>query len=112
MPTGELRKQKWAPTREFLPLILGKDFGEELEEKEVAKLDLFEKGLEKELKKNDTIEQAVTKIVKMAVAAEFGPSLVAAKGAKPMIETIARSIMSDAQLRRQALIIVDRFANA
>jgi hypothetical protein len=112
MPTGELRKERWTPTKAFLPLILGKDFGEELEKKEIEKLELFEKGLANELKKEDTIEQAITKIVKMAVAAEFGPSLVAAKGARAMIETISRSIMSDAELRKQALIIIDRFAHA
>jgi hypothetical protein len=112
MPTKEVRKERWTPTKEFLPLILGKDFGEELEEKEIEKLELFEKGLANELKKDDTIEQAITKIVKMAIAAEFGLSLVAAKGARPMIETISRSIMSDAQLRKQALIIIDRFAHA
>jgi hypothetical protein len=112
MPTGEIRKERWTPTREFLPLILGKEFNAELEDKDVAKLELFEKGLEKEIKKDDTIEQAITKIVKMAIAAEFGASLVAAKGARPMIETITRGIMSDAQLRKQALIILDRFAHA
>jgi hypothetical protein len=106
------RKKDWAPTKEILPLIIGKDFGEELEEKEIKKLELFEKGLANEIKKNDTIEQAIIKIVKMALAAEFGPSLVSAKGAQGMIETISRGIMGDAQLRKQALIIIDRFAHA
>ena len=105
-------RKNWTPTKEFLPLILGKELGEELEDKEIQKLELFEKGLANELKKNDTIEQAITKIVKMALAAEFGATLVAAKGAKDMITTITRGIMSDAQLRKQALIIVDRFAHA
>ena len=105
-------RKDWTPTKEFLPLILGKELGAELEEKEVQKLELFEKGLANELKKNDTIEQAITKIVKMALAAEFGATLVAAKGARDMITTITRGIMSDAQLRKQALIIVDRFAHA
>ncbi|MFH1347865.1 MAG: hypothetical protein ABIH22_04160 [Candidatus Margulisiibacteriota bacterium] len=109
---AQIRKNSWAPTKEFLPLILGKELGEELEEKEIKKLELFERGLANELKKEDTIEQAVTKIVKMALAAEFGTSLVAAKAAKAMIETITRGIMSDAELRKQALIIVDRFAHA
>lgn len=106
-----VRKKEWAPTREFLPLILGKDPDEKLSQKELSKLELFEKGLEKEISKDDTIEQAVNKMVKMALAAEFGPSLVAAKGARPMVGTITRAIMSDAQLRKQALIIIDRFAN-
>ncbi|MBN2058053.1 MAG: hypothetical protein JW782_04605 [Candidatus Saganbacteria bacterium] len=110
--TTEIRKTTWTPAKEFLPLILGKDVGAELETEEIAKLELFERGLANELKKDDTIEQAMTKIVKMALAAEFGASLAAAKSAKPMIETITRGIMSDAQLRKQALIIIDRFGHA
>jgi glucose-6-phosphate-specific signal transduction histidine kinase len=108
----EIRKENWTPTKELLPLILGKDMSGELEEKEIEKMELFEKGLAKELHKTDTIEQAITKIVKMAVAAEFGASLVAAQGAKDMIATITRGILGDAELRKQALLIVDRFANA
>lgn len=109
---AQIRKREWTPTREFLPVILGKEISEDLEEKDLEKLELFEKGLANELKKEDTIQQAIAKIVKMAVAAEFGPSLVAAKGAQAMIETITRGIMSDPELRKQALIIIDRFANA
>ena len=110
--TAERQRENWQPTREFLPIILGKDVGEELEEEDLQKLELFEKGLANELKKEDTIEQALTKIVKMALAAEFGPSLVAAQGAKAMVETITRGISSDPTLRKQALIIIDRFAHA
>lgn len=109
---AQIRKREWTPTKEFLPIILGKEIAEDLEEQDLEKLELFEKGLANELKKDDTIEQAITKIVKMALAAEFGPSLVAAKGARDMIDTITRGIMSDPELRKQALIIVDRFANA
>lgn len=108
----QIRKKEWTPTKEFLPIILGKEIAEDLEEKDLEKLELFEKGLANELKKDDTIEQAITKIVKMALVAEFGLSLVAAKGARAMIDTITRGIMSDPELRKQALIIVDRFANA
>lgn len=108
----QIRKKDWTPAKEFLPIILGKEIGAELEEKDLEKLELFEKGLANELKKDDTIEQAITKIVKMALAAEFGATLVAAQGAKAMIKTITRGIMSDAELRKQALIITDRFAHA
>lgn len=107
----QISKREWIPAREFLPVILGKDFGDQLDDQDIAKLELFEKGLGHELKKDDTIDQAVTKIVKMALAAEFGPSLVAARGARNMINTITRGIMADRELRKQALIIVDRFAN-
>ena len=105
------RKTEWTPTKEFLPLILGKEPEEKLGKKDLKKLELFEKGLENELSKGDSIEQAVTKMVRMALAAEFGPSLVTAEGARPMIETITRAILSDAQLRKQALIIIDRLAH-
>ena len=104
------RKSEWQPTREFLPIILGKEIGDELNDQDIEKLDLFEKGLASEIKKDDTIEQAITKIVKMALAAEFGPSLVAAQGARAMVQTISRGIIQDAELRKQALIIVERFA--
>ncbi len=108
----QIRKKEWTPAKEFLPVILGKEFAEELEEEDIEKLELFEKGLANELKKEDTIEQAITKIVKMALTAEFGPSLVVAKGARDMVQTITRGIVNDPELRKQALIIVDRFAHA
>lgn len=112
-PTARNRTAKeWTPTKEFLPIILGRQIGEELQGKDLEKLELFEKGLANEIKKDDTIEQAITKIVRMAVAAEFGASLIAASGAKQMIATITRGILDDAELRKQALIIVDRFAHA
>ena len=108
----QIRKSDWKATRQLLPLILGKNIAAgELEAKELSKLELFEKGLGKELKKNDTIQQAITKIVKMSLAAEFGPSLVAAGGARPMVETITRAILCDPQLRKQALVIIDQFTD-
>ena len=79
--------------------------------KELKKLELFEKGLAREIKTGDTIEAAITKMVRMALAAEFGASLVAAKGARPMVESITQAIMGDAKLRKQALVIIGRFAN-
>lgn len=112
MKTQIRKREEWTPTKEFLPVILGKQIGEELEDEDLEKLELFEKGLANELKSEDTIEQAITKIVKMALASEFGPSLVAAKGAQPMITTITRGITQDPELRKQALIIIDRFAHA
>ena len=108
----EIRKESWTPTKEFLPLILGRDFGEELEKEELARLEVFEKGLANELTKEDTIDQAITKIVRMAIAAEFGATLATAPSAKTMIATIARGILGDPQLRIQALIIIDRLAHA
>lgn len=108
----QIRPSEWTPPRDFLPVILGKQISKDLSDKDVAKLALFEKGLANELHSEDTINQAITKIVKMALAAEFGPSLVAAKGAQKMLETIVGGIMHDPELRKQALIIIDRFAQS
>ncbi|OGB89643.1 hypothetical protein A2625_05875 [candidate division WOR-1 bacterium RIFCSPHIGHO2_01_FULL_53_15] len=107
----QIRKKEWSPAREIMPLILGKELGDDLSEKEISKLELFEAGLKNGIKKDDTIEAAVTKIVKLALAAEFGPSLVKAQGAAQMVATITRAIMGDAKLRKQALIIIDRLSN-
>ena len=107
----QIRKKEWSPAKDILPLIIGKELEDDLSEKEINKLELFEKGLKNEIKKDDTIEMAVTKMVKMALAAEFGPSLVKAQGANPMIATITGAIMNDSKLRKQALIILDRLAH-
>lgn len=104
----QIRKKEWSPAKDILPLILGQELEDDLSAKEINKLELFEKGLKNEIKKDDSIELAVTKMVKMALGAEFGPSLVKAQGASQMVGTITRAIMSDAKLRKQALIIIDR----
>jgi hypothetical protein len=91
-----------------MPLILGKEMVDDLSEKEISKLELFEAGLKSGIKKDDTIEAAVGKMVKLAIAAEFGPSLTKAQGAAQMVTTITRAIMGDAKLKKQALIIIDR----
>lgn len=108
----QIRKSEWTPAKDFLPLILGKEPTDDLSDKELAKLELFEKGLANELKKDDSIEGSITKIVKMALAAEFGPSLVKAAGAQKMVETITRAILHDPKLKKQALVIVDKFTHA
>jgi hypothetical protein len=104
----QIRKKEWTPARELLPLILGQEAAKDLSPKEANKLELFEKGLKKEIKQNDSIETAIGKMVRLALAAEFGPSLVTAQGAGPMVATIARAIMTDSRLKKQALIIIDR----
>ena len=107
----QVRKQDWTPTREILPLILGQELEKDLSLQETKKLELFEKGLKNEISGNDTIEAAITKIVRMALCAEFGPSLVKAEGAGQMVCSITRAIMSDPKLRKQALTIIDRLDN-
>ena len=106
------RPQVNVPEPKWMSLIFGPDASlrDELESHEETKIDLFEKGLSNELKHSDTIDQAFTKIVKMALCAEFGATFVKAKGAKGMVDTIVRGIMGDTAMRKQALMIVDRFA--
>lgn len=103
------KREKWTPTKEILPLIIGQNLEVELEGKELAKLELFEKGLERGLKQEETIEQAVEKVVRMAIAAEFGPSLVVGKSSSDMVRKITQAILAEPKLRQQALIIIDRF---
>jgi len=95
----------------FLSVIFDKDFRKQrLEERELSKVALFEKGLAGEISTGDTIEKTVEKIVKMALTCEFSAGLVAKTGAKKMISVISRGILSDSELRKSALIIADRFA--
>lgn len=108
----QIRKNEVNPANDLFPLILGKEPDAEPDRQELKKLELFEKGLAKELKKDDSIGQAITKIVKLALAAEFGPSLVVAQGAQRMITTISAAITNDPKLRKQALIIIERFTKS
>lgn len=96
----------------FLSIIFDKDFSKvTMDKKDQSKVALFEKGLANEISKSDTIEATIEKIVKMALACEFGPSLVAKPAAKKMVSVISRGIMGNSDLRKSALIIADRFAS-
>ena len=107
----KVSKEKWTPDSSFLSIMFGSEVKvrEDLEEKEKEKIALFETGLENGLSKDDTIELAVSKIVKIALAAEFGPGLAKSKEAEAMISSITQGIISDNTLRKQALVIIDRF---
>jgi hypothetical protein len=93
---------------ELLPFFTG---SKKLGKKDASKVDLFEKGLKNEIKKSDTLRMAVGKIVRMALACEFGATMVRSRGAEQMVETIVTGIMSDPELRKQVLCIIDRFAH-
>ncbi len=98
--------------QKFLSVIFDKDFSKtKLADKERSKVNLFEKGLASQLLTSDTVDDTVMKIVRTALACEFGPSLLTQKGAKNMVNTITSGILSDRELRRSALIIADRFAS-
>ncbi len=109
---GEQNEQKEMNPK-FLSVILDRDFQkQQLEEKDRSKVELFERGLACELLTSDTIDRSVEKIVKMALACEFGAELVTKPAAKKMVSVISRGILSDRDLRRSALIIADRFATS
>jgi hypothetical protein len=105
---SEVSVPKKSISAELLPFLTG---SEKLGKNDASKVDLFEKGLQNEIKKSDTIQMAVCKIVRMALACEFGVSLVKSRGAEQMVETITTGIMSDPELRKQVLCIIDRFAH-
>lgn len=74
------------------------------------KLALFEKGLGQELKLADPFNLSAKKIVKMALACEFGASFVVEKENKPLLDKITKNILLDPISRKQALVIIDHFA--
>ena len=97
--------------QKFLSVIFDPGFKRQsLKEEEKCQLEVFERGLASQLSTTDTIDKTIEKIVKMALACEFGASLLVNPGAKAMVSTISRGILSNSELRRSALIIADRFA--
>ena len=74
------------------------------------KIELFEKCLDGQIEQSDSLNQAVEKIVKAALNVEFGESIMKSKSASNMVATISRGILGDNELRKQILIIMDRFA--
>lgn len=80
--------------------------------KDEEKIESFEKMLSDLIKLSDTIPEAVTKMVKAALACEFGSKILDDKKSAIMVKSISGSIMADSELRRQALLVIDRFAQA
>ena len=95
---------------EMFSILFGGDISQNLSNEQRTKVDTFEKGLAQELNGSDSIDEAVTKMVRMALAVEFGAAMTRAKGAKKMIETIVSGILQDSTLRKQSLLIMDRYA--
>lgn len=106
------KPEEWTPNSEFLSVMFGGKEKQltELKDEEKRKLTLFEKQLGKSLATTDTIDAAINKIVRTALAAEFGPSILTIPEAKGMVNTIASGILQDSTLRKQALVIIDKFA--
>ena len=100
------KQENWKPAKALLPLMIEAECPEEAE---LEKLALFEKGLAKELRSGDSLDKTMSKMVKMALAAEFGASFVKSKGCEEMAKSIMQVMSADPQLRRQSLLIIDRF---
>ena len=96
----------------FLPFFFGMEKGttKNLPTKTKQKIELFEKTLSNQLSQADTLDEAFEKIVKVALAAEFGPSIIHAKGSQKMVNTITRGIRDDQGLRRHALALICRYS--
>lgn len=104
--------ERWRPHPNLLPFIFETESEIlKLEGEEKEKVEQFENKLEGALKPTDTIDEAIKKMVKTALGVEFGENLVKDKAAFDMINTITHGILGDPQLRRQALIIVDKYTS-
>ena len=76
------------------------------------KIEAFEKKLGESMLISDSIGEAVEKVVSAALESEFGSTISCGKHFKNMVKTISCGIMGDSELRRQALIIIDRFSKS
>ncbi len=78
--------------------------------KDEDKIERFEELMAEQLSVYDTINEAIEKMVKVSLLVEFGPGILRKKVAGNMIKTISAGILSDSELRKQSLLIIDRFA--
>ncbi len=78
--------------------------------KDPEKIESFEKMLSEELLLSDTIREGFEKLTRCALAAEFGMEILSKKVTENMVGTIVNGLLSDSELRKQALLIIDRYA--
>jgi len=71
--------------------------------------ELFENRLSEILLPNLSAKELVEKIVSAALEIEFGPSFTLSKGFGKMVGTIADAIVTNPELRRQALAVASHF---
>jgi hypothetical protein len=65
----------------------------------------FEARLEEVLEPSFSAKELIEKIVRTALEVEFGPSFTMAPGFARMVSTIAETIVTNPELRRQALAV-------
>jgi len=80
--------------------------------KDEDKIEAFEKSLAAKLRDSDSIPEAVNKMVTAALSVEFGDKLLGSKQAANMIRLISDSILCESDLRKQALLIIDKLSKA
>ena len=70
-----------------------------------SKRDIFEKRLEALLSPSLSAKELIEKIVRAALEVEFGPSFTLSKGFDKMLSAIADAVVTNPDLRRQALAV-------
>ena len=68
-------------------------------------LDNFEEKLEKLIDPNLSAKELAERIVTAALESEFGKSFTLSRGFDKMVNTLADSIVTNPELRRQALAV-------
>lgn len=72
-------------------------------------LDEFENKLERVISPNLTAKELAEKMVIAVLETEYGKSFTLSKGFAKMVNTLADSIVTNPDLRRQALAIASRY---
>lgn len=72
-------------------------------------LDSFEQKLQNTISPNLTAKELVERIVVAALEAEFGRSFTITAGFAKMVDTLANSIVTNPELRRQALAVASTY---
>ncbi len=71
--------------------------------------DLFAERLSNSLEPNLSAKELIEKMVRSALEVEFGYSFTLTKGFAKMVGTIADSIMTNPELRRQSLAVASKY---
>lgn len=72
-------------------------------------LEAFEEKLKENINPNLTAKELAERIVAAALETEFGRSFTLTPGFAKMVDTLANSIVTDPELRRQALAVASGF---
>jgi hypothetical protein len=84
---------------------LEKKLSSKIDLPKLAKSDIFSMRLEDTLEPTHSAKELIERIIKAALEVEFGPSFTLSKGFDRMVSTIADSVITNPELRRQALSV-------